>query len=854
MENPINQEDTVTNIKEPVKAEEPAASNSGERSDGTNSPPPNCSICLGKLINTSFTDSCLHQFCFTCLLQWSRIKTECPLCKQTFKSIIHNVRSEEDYDQYHVPREATLSSTQATASIGVTLALSNASMNAAFQRFAYRTTMTPNRRYGRHDPRLHPSTLNQLRQSSVASPQLPTVTPQERRQRRNIYRTGEWSDPVPDVYSRFRHCSAEYFRRYPQEVNRLIPWINRDLQTIFNSDEPHIAYVLRVITDLLTRYDMRSPEFRNSIRNFFGLETEHFIHELMNYASTDLSMAAYDDTITYYNSFPPHGLASTAYWHHVQSQTSSSTSSTISDDSDIRVVDHVEPSNLEVPSVGPHLISMPGPSTVSQAFQLQTPGSHPFVLTITSSSSESECEIVGYVKPRCERTPEIIELVSSGGEEVVTATINAIPEIESPSSSSLSPVNNQPSTSESSRRLTKTKKSKTTNTRQLDRLTLSSSNSDSEVDDSQIKKQSSRRNNTKHSTKIIKRSTRKSTSTKDDSATKKRNKHNYSSSDSHSHREAKCRRTSLSNSRKITRAKIYSSNSDDNNNDDGDKSSSRSDDEFKSIDKNDDNKITCRVRVRKDLINDNKKKHKRRTKRSSSTSSTTTSSSSSESDSSESSSSTTSTSLTSSSSYKYKINKLRKKKRSKGNKHLSKHKIIKTAADDLNVRHKKSRSRSKSKSRSRSRSRSRSESRSRSRSRSKSRNRSRETLNDNNTKERCSVNEKYRERKAAKIANKRLKNKQLYAMTDSQNDEESYRSNSQCSNLSDRHKTTKSNDKKYLKSDSNSKNKSHKTKSHKKSSKGVRKQKRLKTRGEGEKRVRRKITSSSSSSSLSSSS
>lgn len=72
--------------------------------------------------------------------------------------------------------------------------------------------MTPNRRYGRHDPRLHPSTLNQLRQSSVASPQLPTVTPQERRQRRNIYRTGEWSDPVPDVYSRFRHCSAEYFR------------------------------------------------------------------------------------------------------------------------------------------------------------------------------------------------------------------------------------------------------------------------------------------------------------------------------------------------------------------------------------------------------------------------------------------------------------------------------------------------------------------------------------------------------------------------------------------------------------------------------------------------------------------
>ena len=38
------------------------------------SPPPNCAICLGKCKNKCFTDSCLHQFCFDCLLQWSRVK------------------------------------------------------------------------------------------------------------------------------------------------------------------------------------------------------------------------------------------------------------------------------------------------------------------------------------------------------------------------------------------------------------------------------------------------------------------------------------------------------------------------------------------------------------------------------------------------------------------------------------------------------------------------------------------------------------------------------------------------------------------------------------------------------------
>ena len=68
------------------------------------SPEPDCAICLSKLENKSFTDSCFHMFCFVCLMEWSKVKAECPLCKQPFKSIVHNVRSLDDYDQYHIPR------------------------------------------------------------------------------------------------------------------------------------------------------------------------------------------------------------------------------------------------------------------------------------------------------------------------------------------------------------------------------------------------------------------------------------------------------------------------------------------------------------------------------------------------------------------------------------------------------------------------------------------------------------------------------------------------------------------------------------------------------------------------------
>lgn len=42
------------------------------------SPPPNCAICLGKVSSKCFTDSCMHQFCFSCLLEWSKVSDHHP--------------------------------------------------------------------------------------------------------------------------------------------------------------------------------------------------------------------------------------------------------------------------------------------------------------------------------------------------------------------------------------------------------------------------------------------------------------------------------------------------------------------------------------------------------------------------------------------------------------------------------------------------------------------------------------------------------------------------------------------------------------------------------------------------------
>ena len=440
MEGPLEVKDSATGAEEPIKSEAPVQNpDSSDRSDGAVSPPPNCSICLGKLVNTSFTDSCLHQFCFTCLLQWSKIKTECPLCKQTFKSIIHNVRSEEDYDQYHVPREL--------ATLDLNFELGHP-VDTVGHRFHYRTTMIGHTQRRPTDIVLNPEQVARREQLPSIAPQVPIGERLRRRSntadyRRTIYRLGIWATALGDVFGRFRECSADFYRRDPRELNRLIPWLNRELQVLLNNHASHVAYVLRLILDALTQYDIRSPEFRDLVRPHFGGFTDHFVHELLNYAQSSFDLVGYDQSVTYL----PQGLSG-EYVSNIVSPASSS-SSTSSDDSDVRVLDEAIDlrMNAVMPSVGPHTIGVPGPSTVGQTFQLDIPYTVPDVLTISSDSSTSdyECEVIGYVKPRHERTPEIIELVSSDPEEI------NVSQVSNDNAQSSMPVfyadNTQPSTS-----------------------------------------------------------------------------------------------------------------------------------------------------------------------------------------------------------------------------------------------------------------------------------------------------------------------------------------------------------------------------------------------------------------------
>ncbi|CAH0405219.1 unnamed protein product [Chilo suppressalis] len=385
---------------------------SPQHESGRGSPPPNCAICLGTCRNKSFTDSCLHQFCFKCLLTWSRVKAECPLCKQNFRSIIHNVRSNHQYEEYMVEQRQTEETIER---------LDFDNLAASTRRFRYRTTLTL--------PRHESLAIQQLLlrhypiMADVFPPpqeRVPTgrVPPARRRRRsplafrRTVYRHNLWARPLPDFTGRFRDCSPDFYRYNDSQMHRLVPWLNRELHYLLNENIGHISYVIARILELLPRYHINSPEFREALQVYFRDRTEHFLHELYCFASTPYDLTGYDRNVQY--------TTDTSISTMVNEVISSSESEA-SVDSDIVMVSSSGPAE---PPPGPSRL----PAPVYPQNYIPQPAANNNVIpieTISHSDTDddsSEVMVVGYIKPPQDRTPEVVDLLGSDSDVIVQDT------------------------------------------------------------------------------------------------------------------------------------------------------------------------------------------------------------------------------------------------------------------------------------------------------------------------------------------------------------------------------------------------------------------------------------------------
>ncbi|CAI9559598.1 unnamed protein product [Staurois parvus] len=401
------------------------------------SPDSKCPICLDRFENISHLDRCLHRFCFKCIKEWAKNKAECPLCKQPFHSIFHSVRAEDDFKEYF---------------LRPTLNGSFASPDG--QRFRYRTTMTRDNHlpmrtlrssahrtfsppdngvlfegYTNRQSHQRGSNIQQMmrrlasrRQASAEGRTMRQIQEQELVNfRRALYRSGIRVRNIQDG-GRYRDISAEFFRRNPACLHRLVPWLKRELTVLFGTHGSLVNIVQHIIMSNVTRFDMESQAFLEDLQPFLLHRTEHFLHEFINFARCPYNIDVYDQHANYDCPAPS---------YEEGSESESSVITISPDEVNIREPD-VPSSSVEV-GQAPWDDETPGPSysTVEQATSSmlttvdssdEEPSSSRLDCTsmnkedtddIQSQSIPSDdCIIVGYVKPLAERTPELVELSS----------------------------------------------------------------------------------------------------------------------------------------------------------------------------------------------------------------------------------------------------------------------------------------------------------------------------------------------------------------------------------------------------------------------------------------------------------
>lgn len=529
--------DRVLNVKTPDTAtssenEAPFINLRG----ATNSPPPNCAICLGRSKKKSFTDTCLHMFCFKCILEWSKVKAECPLCKQPFRSIIHNVTAMNQYDEYivqtqqppmqpqqshmyteRVPPPITIPASH-TGHVGAHLPTArNSSIYphrfdvflTEFPRFSsnltnfrdYSTTVQvqPSDNEALHRIFHHRATINNERLQQQY-PDMPSGSLGQL-WRRYIYERRLYAMPVVDVTGRYRECSARFFRGNPAQVHRLMPWLNRDVVCLLRDTEHHVSYVLNVINDLLTIFNITSPDFRRRCQTYFGHRTSHFIHEFLNFARSPYDMIGYDREVRY-----------SPYYEEVIISSSSSSSSSLSEAEDtvhirgtrrgraeftIETRSNCSTFILTGTFDGQSATNIATTSRTSTQNSTQNADDsveitsdnrgqrHQILgqsrviqigrnITLSSSSSD-ECEFVMEQKPPHLRTPELVTLNSETDSDVVFVS-------ESKTKTPL------PTPSEIMRKVASSRKRKTPIKENTSQRSWSSSSSDDDTNLSELKK------------------------------------------------------------------------------------------------------------------------------------------------------------------------------------------------------------------------------------------------------------------------------------------------------------------------------------------------------------------------------
>lgn len=82
-------------------------------------------------------------------------------------------------------------------------------------------------------------------------------------------------------------------------MHRLTPWLHRELVCVCVESVHPISTMTHSIQEAMKTYDITSDACQSLIRTLVPTNTDHFLHELINYARAPFDMVGYDKHVVY---------------------------------------------------------------------------------------------------------------------------------------------------------------------------------------------------------------------------------------------------------------------------------------------------------------------------------------------------------------------------------------------------------------------------------------------------------------------------------------------------------------------------------------------------------------------------
>lgn len=122
--------------------------------------------------------------------------------------------------------------------------------------------------------------------------------------RRALYYSGIWVAHVQG-YRLEKHFSANYFKRNPGGLQRLVPWLKRELTAVYGDYGYTVKNILNTILRYMTEYDLDSESFIHLLEPYLQQHTHHFLHEFISFVNSPYNMETYDQRAIYQCSASP---------------------------------------------------------------------------------------------------------------------------------------------------------------------------------------------------------------------------------------------------------------------------------------------------------------------------------------------------------------------------------------------------------------------------------------------------------------------------------------------------------------------------------------------------------------------